>query len=432
MASSLHTLPPHPPAEIWRLIFRFATEPETPHLIDYLPFEHLQEMQETSASMDQESLRLQTCVSLTRVSRCFHAIAAEFLYEDVRIYDAAGLASLLLGLRRSAREVGVDGYGSFIRRLELPRRRNKFPADSPNLPFPTYPIVLGPDAPRLGELLQLCPRLEILVRPCLRLDAENILFWASLVGLPVVATLPCLLRLEWHESDLDSRFYGPNNTARLREIVSRAPNLRYLFLASDRQNSFADLCLPSSLQTIRINRSQFQSQGQKKYMLRARYPSPVPNLRNLVLHTTLPTALLDFVATAGKHLRVLELAFAPQMTFSSSHMQRLLSRCPQLEELAFYVGAPEISPLVVFQAPSVKRVRLKINPDEWNPCKPVLRGQIDVLAGPSFPELEELIIHDPARWFERREVGKEVLRKMVRHGVAVRYEDGSLPVMLPI
>ncbi|KAJ7896599.1 hypothetical protein B0H13DRAFT_822070 [Mycena leptocephala] len=419
-----------PPPEIWRLIFRFATGSETPYDIDYLPFEQIQELQETTASLHLESLRLETCLSLMRVSRRFRAVAAEFMYEDVRIYDACGLDSFMAGIFRSAREDGANGYGSYVRRLELPRRRNKFPPDSRNLPFPTHPIPCDPDAPRLDDILWLCPRLEILIRPCLRLDAENITFWSSLVGTPVVGCLSRLMRLEWHESELDSRFYGTNHSDRLREIVSQAPNLRYLFLSSDRQNSLAELSLPPSLHTIRINRSHFQSPSAKRCMVKSRYPSYVPNFRNLVLHTTLPTALLDFVATAGKQLRVLELAFSPQMTFSSNQMQRLLSRCPRLEELVYYLGAPEISPLVAFQSPSVKRVRLKINPDEWNPCKPVIRSQMEVLEGPSFPGLAEIVLHDPTGWFLRRDLGKDLLRRMVRRGCTVSYEDGS-PVPIP-
>jgi hypothetical protein len=111
-------------------------------------------------------------------------------------------------------------------------------------------------------------------------------------------------------------------------------------------------------------------------------------------------------------------------------MQRLLSRCPRLEELVYYLGAPEISPLVAFQSPSVKRVRLKINPDEWNPCKPVIRSQMEVLEGPSFPELAEIVLHDPTGWFLRRDLGKDLLRRMVRRGCTVSYEDGS-PVPIP-
>ncbi|KAJ7850390.1 hypothetical protein B0H14DRAFT_847881 [Mycena olivaceomarginata] len=421
---------PPPPTEIWRLILRFATESPSAYDSDYLPFQPIQELQETTASIEEESLRLETCLSLMRVSRHFRAVAVPFMYEDVRILDAHGLESFMAGLYRSATEDGSSGYGAYVRRLELPRRRTRFPPDTHNLPFPTHPVPCDPEAPRLDDILWLCPHLEILVRPCLRLDAENITFWASLVERPIIGCLSHLKRLEWHESELDSRFYGSNNAHRLREIVSQAPNLRYLFLSSDRQNSLAELSLPPSLHTIRINRSHFQSPSVKKSMVKSRHALYVPNFRNLVLHTTLPAALLDFVATVGHQLRVLELAFLPQMTFSSNQMQRLLSRCPLLEELVYYLGAPEISPLVAFQSPSVKRVRLKINPEEWNPCKPVLRSQMEVLEGPSFPELQEIILHDPTKWFLRRDLGKDLLRRMLQRGCSVRYEDGS-PVLLP-
>ncbi|KAJ6533489.1 hypothetical protein B0H19DRAFT_1324209 [Mycena capillaripes] len=404
-----------PPPEIWRLIFHFATASETSYDIDYFPFQPIQELQETTVSVQQESLRLETCRSLALVSRRFRTVASEFLYEDVRVFDAHGLDSLMAGLYRSAKENGANGYGSYVKRLELPTRRSKFPANSQNHPFPTHPIPCDPETPRLDDILWLCSRLEILIRPCLRLDAENITFWSGLVGRPVVGSLSRLMRLEWHESELDSRFYGTNHTDRLRDIVSQAPNLRYLFLSSDRPNSLGDLSLSPTLHTIRISRSHFQSMSAKKFMTKSRYPSYVPNFRNLVLHTTLPTALLDFVGTVATSC----------MSFSSNQMRRLLSRCPQLEELVYYLGAPEISPLVAFQSPSVKLVRLKVNPEEWIPCKPVLRGQMEVLEGPSFPELEEIILHDQTRWFLRRDLCKDLLRRMLQRGCKLRYDDGA-------
>ncbi|KAF8202727.1 hypothetical protein K438DRAFT_583730 [Mycena galopus ATCC 62051] len=430
MSSMPPTTPtPQAPPEIWRQIIELATASSAVHDIDYLPFQPIQELQETAEALELENLRLDTCLALMRVSRQFHALTVEFMYEDVRILDAHGLESLMAGLCRSAEEDG-SGYGSYVRRLEIPRRRTRFPPDTQSLPFPTYPIACDPETTRLDDILWLCPRVEILIRPCLRLDAENITFWSGLVGKPVVGCLTHLKRVEWHESELDSRFYGANNTHRIRELVSQAPNLRYLFLSSDRQNSLSDLCLPPSLRTIRINRSHFQGSSVKKLMHKSRHALYVPNFRNLVLHTMLPSALLDFVSRVGHQLRVIELAFAPQMTFSSNQMQRLVSRCPVLEELAYFLGAPEISPLLDFQAPSVKRVRLRINPEEWNPCKPVLRSQMEILEGPSFPALEEIVVQDPTFWLMRREIGKDFVRRMQLRGRNVRYEDGS-PVVLP-
>ncbi|KAJ7738857.1 hypothetical protein DFH07DRAFT_984020 [Mycena maculata] len=419
------TTPAYPPPEIWRLILQFATWSETSFHVDYQPFQHIQELQETAQSERCEILRLQTCLSLMGVSRHFRNVTAEFMYEDVRIYDTKGLESLLSALTRSAREDGPHNYGSYIRRLELPQRRTIMLPPSEFLPLPTHPIQFGPDTIRLADILHLCPNLEVLVRPCLILDAQNVIFWAGLIGKAFDGSLSHLKRFDWHESELDGQFYGTNHIDRLREIVARAPNLRYLFLTSDRPNPVADLCLPSSLRTIRLNRSYLPSLHSRKCLVMARHRSEAPNLRNLVLHTMLPTTLLDFLAVVGHQLRVLELAFAPQVVFSSNQMQRLISRYPKLEELVYFLGAPEISPLIDFQCDTVKRVRIKLNPDEWNPCRPVVRSQVDVLTGPSFPALEEIILHDRARWFLRKDSGGELLRRLHHRGCAVNYEDGS-------
>jgi hypothetical protein len=82
--------------------------------------------------------------------------------------------------------------------------------------------------------------------------------------------------------------------------------------------------------------------------------------------------MLSFIAAVGWQLRVLEFTFAPQVTYSSNQMQRILSRCPNLEELVYHLGAPEISPLNAFQHTALKRVRLRINPEEWFPYKHVV------------------------------------------------------------
>ncbi|KAJ6480015.1 hypothetical protein C8R47DRAFT_983109 [Mycena vitilis] len=401
----------YPPPEIWRLVFHFATAAGTTYDVDYVPFEIAQELQETPQSAQQEALRVQTCLSLLRVSRQWRDAVAEFLYEDVRICDARGLKILLATLR-------ARGYGRYVRRLELPCRRNVTAHE--------------PDTARLVDLLRLCPNLEILVRPCLRLDAESIILWAGLVGKVCPLSLPRLKRVEWHETELDVRFYGLNSKERLKEIVSQATNLRYLFLSSDRQNSLSDLVLPSSLRTLRLNSSHFHAMSARKQSSRARRRCYAPAVRHLVLHPALPSALLDFVAAAGQHLRVVELAFAAQVMFSPNQMLRILTRCPRLEELVYHIGAPEISSFVAggFECVSVKRIRLRIDPTEWSPCKPVLRGQFAILEGRSFPNLQEIILHDPTRWFVRRELGQDLLRRMLRRGCTITYEDGS-PVPLP-
>ncbi|KAJ7628940.1 hypothetical protein FB45DRAFT_1004368 [Roridomyces roridus] len=420
-------MPSYPPPEIWRAILRFATAPETPRHVDYTPFEQLQEFQETAYAVQQEFSRLKTCVSLVSVSRRFRAMAAEFLYEDVRISEARGLESLLLGLMRSAAEGGPDHYGLFVKRLELPRRRTHI-----FLQPDTQPIAIPApsNVPGLAELLALCPNLEVFVRPCLRLDAASVAFWSTLVANPCTSTLLRLRRLEWHESDIDSRLYGTAHIARLREMVICAPNLRYLALSSDRTNALTDLALPASLSTVRFNCSYYHAQPRRTSLF-CRRPSYTPHLQHLVLHTTLPPTQLDLLTTtAALSLRVLEFAFAPQMVLSANTMRRILGRFPGLEELVYTLGAPEIAVLPPATYASVRRVRLKLDPDEWIPSRPVLRGQVDALAGPAFPCLEQVVLHDEKRWAVKREMGREMVRRFLGRGCRVVYDDGE-SVMLP-
>jgi hypothetical protein len=176
----------------------------------------------------------------------------------------------------------------------------------------------------------------------------------------------------YSESDLDMRFYETANGKRLSELVSHSPNLRYLFLTSDRPNVLSQLSLGQSLHTLRLNRSHYHSSSRHVKGIQAKITPGVTNLTNLVLHTTIPSTLLPFIAAVGWQLRVLEFTFAPQVTYSSHQMNRILSRCPNLEELVYHLGAPEISPLDTFQHTALKRVRLRINPEEWFPYKHVV------------------------------------------------------------
>lgn len=199
---------PRAPAELWRLVFRLATTSTTSYDVAYVPFQPLREMSETAAYLEHESLRMQTCLCLMRVCRLWRVVAAEFLYEDVRIMNARSLRSLVDGLRRSGDEDGRGGFGRYIRRLELPMRQTNFSHPSSRLsPFPMPPLIPNASTFHLNDLLRFCPRLEILVRPCLHLDAEDIHFWASLIEIPVESAtplLPRLRRLEWFVNRLVS------------------------------------------------------------------------------------------------------------------------------------------------------------------------------------------------------------------------------------
>ncbi|KAJ6475115.1 hypothetical protein C8R47DRAFT_1293716 [Mycena vitilis] len=414
------------PEELWRLIFGLAAHSSLSHDVGYGHFQSLRDISQTTTRLDEDARRLRTCLSITGVCKLWRLLVAEYMYEDVRIKGAASLKSLVSGLQRSALEDVLGGFGRYIRRLEIPMRHTQ--SSQPNIHL--SPFEMAPSSSpgfHLGDLIRLCPRLEIFCRPYLRLDSEGMNFWASLINTPLetdVPLLPRLRRLEWYESDLDTHFHGNHTAERLSELMIHAPALEYLYISSDRRDALSRLPSCPRLQTLRINRSHHHSKH--VHNLRIPHAPELPNLTHLILHAMLPSPLLAFLAATGERVRTLEFAFAPQLVFSATQMQRLLSRCPALEELAFCVGAPEITAPAAFAHHTLRRVRLKLSPDEWYPYKHVLQTQFGVLAGEAFPALQEVVLHDVTRSLVRREVGPALLGVLLRRGFKVVYDDGEV------
>ncbi|KAJ7055746.1 hypothetical protein C8F01DRAFT_445648 [Mycena amicta] len=420
---------PSPPEELWRLIFRYATVPRKPLPRGYQPFEP------PCDGYDLAPTRLQTCVAIVRVCRLWRLIGAEFLYEDVRIGNADALYSLLLGLRRSAMD-GLGGFGRYVRRLELPSHR-ALASCSSRAGTVGLSSTSRPMSASLQELLRCCPRILILVRPRLQPDMAIVSFWEGLVEGKLdcaVPLLPSLRRLEWHESDIDTHFYGAGsrNTSKLHEIITHAPLLMDLFLTSDRANLLSHLPPLPSLRALRISRADFHPLHSKagRPIPPRLSPTPfIPHLSHLILHPSpvLPTPLLPFLALVGSRLRVLELGFAPQLSFPATALARILSRCPLLHELTLTLGAPEIAvppSLPPFTHPGLTRMRLRICPDEWYAYKHVLRSHLAVLESGAFPGLREIVLHDETRSLAERVAGQVFLDGMRRRGLRVVYEDG--------
>ncbi|KAF7301492.1 hypothetical protein MIND_00714600 [Mycena indigotica] len=396
------------PPEIWRVIFSFATLPPESHFVlEYVPFQRGREYEETSGYLEEESSRLNICLALIRVCRSWKTIGEEFLYHHVRLSNnASALHNFVSGLRRSADQDGLGGIGRFVWRLELP--------DAYFRTRPAYP--LQQIATSLAELLQLCWRVQILVRPPLRLDAGDGQLWGELIHEPLhkkPTIYSNLRRLEWSESDLDFRIHGETSGQRLSEILLRSPNLEYLSLCAD---LIPNISPTPSLRTLRLNRSHYASRQMKEA---ATTRPHLPNLTHLILQASLPSAALSFLSTVGQHLCVLEFTFAPQIIYSSDQLQRIFSRCPALEELVYHLGAPELS---ACQHPSIRRIRLKINTDEWFPPKHVVSTQFDLFSGPAFPRL---YLHDATKSFVRRHSASPLLARIYKRGCAILYTDGT-------
>ncbi|KAJ7592671.1 hypothetical protein C8J56DRAFT_822597 [Mycena floridula] len=406
------------PPEIWRFIFRLATIPSACQL-EYQSFE----VQYPDGYSDDEIARLKVLCSLVRVCKLWRALAEEFLYEDVRILSLPAIEAVRRALKRSAEENGsyLEGVGRFIRRLELPLKRIYL---EPRRPFHLPAQSTAPQIP-IEEILCYCPNLEILVRHVLRLDGDDIHVWGGLVAKPLENTrvlLPKLRRINWFEGDLDLRMFNIANSRRLSEILSHSPNLEYLYVSSERKDVLSSLSLGASLKTLQIDRVSHTPSSRTRDMPLA----PAPSLTNLIIHASVVSAMLPFLTTAGPQIRVIELVFSVQATVSANKMQRIFSRCPNVEEFAYHLGAPEISAFNEgFQHKALQRIRLQVNSDEYYPYKFVVRGQFEILAGPSFPGLRQIILHDPAKSFVRRDSSVLLLQKMAERRFPLEYENGT-------
>ncbi|CAK5276038.1 unnamed protein product [Mycena citricolor] len=283
-------------------------------------------------SQEHYAQRLKTCVLLVTVCKSWQILAAGLFYHDIRLQSCRHLPDLFHGLRR------IDGegecFGRYVRRLEFHTTSSGSPSCLP-----------------LSEILQLCPRLEILVRPC----PER---WDR-----ISCSLPFLKRLEWTETD-SNRSDIPS---RLSGILKAAPNMRYLALTSDRPDVLAEISLAPALQTLVLHQSELATSP----AVSSAYISS--RITTLVLHSVISPALVSFITPLGRHLKVLEFAFAPHVAYSSSQMNKLLSHCPNIEELVYHLGAPEIASLPShLQLPRIRQVRLRIDPETWFPYKHVV------------------------------------------------------------
>ncbi|CAK5262942.1 unnamed protein product [Mycena citricolor] len=372
------------PPEIWRIIFGFTVEISGSicYTTEYCPFQGVQEL--AACSEEHYAQRLKTCVLLVTVCKSWQILAAGLFYHDIRLQSCRHLPDLFHGLRR------IDGegecFGRYVRRLEFHTTSSGSPSCLP-----------------LSEILQLCPRLEILVRPC----PER---WDR-----ISCSLPFLKRLEWTETD-SNRSDIPS---RLSGILKAAPNMRYLALTSDRPDVLAEISLAPALQTLVLHQSELATSP----AVSSAYISS--RITTLVLHSVISPALVSFITPLGRHLKVLEFAFAPHVAYSSSQMNKLLSHCPNIEELVYHLGAPEIASLPShLQLPRIRQVRLRIDPETWFPYKHVVLAQFQILAGSPFPGLRTIFLHDTSRSFVRRSSAPKILQLMKERGLAVVYENG--------
>ncbi|KAK0198752.1 hypothetical protein F5146DRAFT_1020884 [Armillaria mellea] len=192
------------PPELWLEIFSWATMPEgtTPYECNYKPFRESPARDDRGVDLEVKAL----ASKLSMVCRDWHAMTTELLYKDVLINRGQNALKSVLCPHQND-----PGYGKMVRRAVLPYD-STVTDHWTREPSPSV------------EILKLCSRLEVLIRPRTVQYAMRTLtfeFDADSVA------LPSLKRLEWWHNSEAERSGGINSLA---AVLRSSPNISYLFI----------------------------------------------------------------------------------------------------------------------------------------------------------------------------------------------------------
>ncbi|KAF7302529.1 hypothetical protein HMN09_00887300 [Mycena chlorophos] len=307
------------PTELWLEVF--AHLDERSYVVSHAPFQPLPGVAaEGAVSRDMFTVVL--------VCKAWRAWAIELLYRNFKL----------------SKNVKVPpAYGHWVRRAVVP--------------YTTTATEIYA-RPMETEVLNLCPNLEVLVRPpyapsrtrdpCFEFDAT-------------CPTLSQLKRLDWWNYIEASRSGGINSLA---SVLQRAPNIEYLFVGGAFSHFTAVafhglksvICLPR-LRTLRINISN-------ALLLRhVMQRWELPALEHLVLDAPLVGVGTDLLWEAvGPRLSVVELGKHVRFLLEQ-HILPCLRASPQLRELNYYLfltNAPTLAGDDSLSFPSVECVGVHV------------------------------------------------------------------------
>jgi hypothetical protein len=401
------------PTELWKHIFRYATAEESQfHETGYLPFQ----------PMTPRQSQPQIALALSRVSKQWQAIAAEFLFREVWLgHGAQGLLESLKGSQLLS-----EGCGRYVRRLELPSKLVHHDIANPI---------------RLLNILACCPHLQILVKRSFTgpQDAE---FWSNLI--PAAhprandVVLKSLERIEWSGSHGDGLILEACGSV-LSDLVFRSPNLRYLSISWPGP-IFRDLDrdayphLPPSLTAWR--RRSYGGPDSAGIE-----PDDIPRLTHLICDPiNLSFDSVNFehgdssvLDIAVSELHVLEFCRDLHDIYGLE-LNEFLERCPKLQELAYHVGFPRTILLNALQSLELKRVNLRIESlddlrqhygsnDEW--FWRSLGVEFAHLYGHALPALERVILHGDWDYIVYASQFRPLRQRLLDRGCSLEYPNGK-------
>ncbi|CAL1705143.1 unnamed protein product [Somion occarium] len=298
-------LPPRLPTELWLEIFRWATlTPST----EYYNTTTYQPFQAILTDARDESLAVKN--ALSRVCRMWNQLTKDLLYEDLCIPNKESIGKIRELLH------GDPVLSRTVQRIYLPYSSSVTEAKA------TY-------VADVNVIIRECSDLRTLVRP---LSYKNALYASPFeFAAEACPPLPTLKRLDWWHHNEASRTGGINS---LMDVLRAAPNVEYLSLGGQLWLSFLDcpsIELPM-LTTLRLRRVNILFVQQIcKWSL--------PSLRTVIVDTIITHyPLLDlFWETFGAQLRTVELGRSLKFLTDETAIHNVLTGCPNLEELNYYV-----------------------------------------------------------------------------------------------
>lgn len=312
------------PQEIWLYIFRLATSITQghPQITKYTPFGPVRR-----TTAERKKRLFDTKRAIVLVCKAWRVLAMEIMFEEIRIRH--GTQGLLEGLERSGKELGVDGYARWVRRIVIDPVIIDFDVNNP----------VG-----IPPILARCTSAEMIIRPITAFTENPPLCRSQAADFPILSTLQ---RVDWWLASAGpNRHNNPWSSDFLSQILQNSPNLRYLTIAGNRVSQFFNfynesehpshtLRLPS-LQTLRVD---FDS----KEPLFAHTTFDCPKLNCFIIGASLYVCQ-PLLNACGAQLKVVEISKRCYSLFELEDTRALvkpvLDHCPNLEKLYIYIDTP--------------------------------------------------------------------------------------------
>jgi hypothetical protein len=299
------------PPELWLQVFNWFIDPGSLGALteDYIPFE------KSGDIIQGVTHRFQARRTISTVCRQWRALLRQAVFTEITLTNH-GTHALQRALRDNGESDPHDRQpnGSLVRIMVLPYDATQTTA------FSDSPEQCSTDT------IRLCPNLRILIRPPPLFSAHQrpLTFEFSTSELPLLSSLH---RLEWSYHDPASRTGGINA---LHEVLSQAPNLRYLSIGGTMPYARHRLIELKQLTTLRL--VGFINPLEVRQICTWSLPA--------LTHVVLAGVAVSFSMlwdALGNHIKTIELGMHMRFLADDVCLANLLDQCKNLETLNYHV-----------------------------------------------------------------------------------------------